>query len=163
MIRELADRVAGECNEIEGVPVVAIRSVVEKIAEAIHQRGYPEFAGDIASLGLFADRDLGGIGQPINVIPGDHRSECGCASLLVAVARSGGKTSLKKIIPMVRKHLIDCEITNAVIIVTDEWNPGILGDSLGDLKSQVAKGKKIIFLFVPQPGSDVVYLPISLH
>jgi len=165
MIRELADRVAGECKGIEGVPVVAIRSVVEKIAEAILQRGYPEFAADIASLGLFADRDrdLGGIVLPINVIPHDHRSECGCAPLLVAVARSGGKTSLKKIIPMVRKHLIDCEITNAVIIVTDEWNPGILGDSLGDLKSQVAKGKKIIFLFAPQPGSDVVYLPISLH
>jgi hypothetical protein len=37
-----------------------------------------------------------------------------------------------------------------------------LGDSLGDLKSHVASGKKIVFLLAPQPGSSVIHMPISL-
>ena len=161
VIRELAERVAREFESVEGVRTAAIRSVVERIAEAILQRGYGAFADDIASPGLFVGHDLGANGLPINVIPGDHSGQC--APLLVAVAKSGTKTSLTKIIPKVRQHLIDCDrVTKSVIIVSDEWKPGILGDSLGDLKSHVAKGKKIVFLLAPQPGSSVIHMPISL-
>jgi len=161
MIREFAERVAREFEGVEGVRPAAVRSVIERIAEVILQRGYAEFADDIASPGLFTDHDLGGEGLPINVIPGDHFGQC--APLLVAVARSGRSTGLNKIIPRVRQHLIDCgRITNAVIIVTDEWKPGILGDSLGDLKSQVATGKKIVFLLSPQPGNSVIHMPVAL-
>lgn len=161
MSRELAARIARDCEGVEGVPVAALQAVVERIAGAILQRGYREFADDIASPGLFADRDLDGTGIPINVIPGDHSGQC--APLLVAVAQAGRTKGLVKIIPLVRRHLIDCDrITKVVIIVSDEWKPGILGDSLGDLKSHVAKGKKIIFLLAPQPGTSVVHMPISL-
>lgn len=161
VIRELAEKVSQEFEGIEGVRPAAVRSVVQRIAEAILQRGYKEFFKDIASPGLFASNDLGANGLPINVIPGNEPGQC--APLLVAVAQGGKKTGLGKILPKVRRHLIDCDpITKAVIIVTDEWKPGILGDSLDDLKSHVAKGKKVVFLLAPQPGSSVIHMPISL-
>lgn len=161
VIVELAERVAREFDGVKGVPMAAARSVVERIAGAVLQRGYPEFAGDIASPGLFAGQDLGGNALPINVIPGDHSGTC--APLLVAVARAGGKSSLAKIIPQVRQYLTRCSsITNGVIVVSDEWKPGILGDTLADLKLRTAEGKKIVFLLAPQPGSGLVHLPVSL-
>lgn len=161
VIREFAERVAKEFEGIDGLRNSAVRAVIERIAEAILQRGYSQFADSIASPGLFASQDLAATGLPINVIPGGHSGQC--APLLIAVAKSGRKSGLSKIIPQVRKHLLDCDrITQAVIIVSDEWKPGILGDSLGDLKSHVAKGKKIVFLLAPQPGSGIVHMPISL-
>lgn len=161
VIREFADRVAKEFEGIDGLRNSAVRAVIERVAEAILQRGYSQFVDSIASPGLFAGDDLAVTGMPINVIPGDHSG--GCAPLLVAIAKAGRNSGLSKIIPRVRKHLLDCsQVTQAVIIVSDEWKPGILGDSLGDLKSHVAKGKKIVFLLAPQPGSGIVHMPISL-
>jgi hypothetical protein len=161
VIREFAERVSKEFEGIDGLRNSSVRAVIERIAEAILQGGYSQFADSIASPGLFASQDLAAPGLPINVIPGGHSGQC--APLLVAVAKAGRKSGLSKIIPKVRKHLLDCEgFTQAVIIVSDEWKPGILGDSLGDLKSHVAKGKKIVFLLAPQPGSGIVHMPISL-
>lgn len=161
VIRELAEKVTREFEGIEGVRPAAVRSLVERIAEAVLQRGYKEFAHDIASPGLFGDLVLGSNALPINVIPGTEPGQC--APLLVAVAQAGKKTSLSKIIPKIRRHLIDCDpITKAVIIVTDEWRPEILGDSIDDLKSHVAKGKRIVFLLSPQPGSSIIHMPITL-
>jgi hypothetical protein len=161
VIRELAENVSREFKGVEGLQPAAVRSVVERIAEAILQRGYREFAEDVASPGLFADHEWSGNYMPLNVIPGSEPGQC--APLLVAVAQAGKKTSLSKIIPKVRRHLIDCDpITKAVIIVTNEWKPGILGDSLDDLKSHVAKGKRIVFLLAPQPGNSIIHMPIAL-
>jgi hypothetical protein len=161
VIREFAERVAHEFEGIEGVRVAAARSIIERIAEAILQRGYSKFADGIASSGLFSADGLGTQGLPINVIPGGDSGEC--APLLVAVAKAGRKSSLTQVIPRVRHHLTKCNgITNGVIIVTDEWRPGILGDTLTDLRLRVAEGKKIIFLLVPQPGTGIVHIPIAL-
>jgi hypothetical protein len=161
VIHDLAKQIARDFEGAEGLSVSVVRSVVERLAEAILERGYADFARDIASPGYFADQQLGEMGQHINVIPGDNPARC--APLLVAIATAGRKTSLTTLLPKVRKHLIDCDrITKGVIVVTDEWKPGILGDSLGDLKSHVAKGKKIVFLLAPQPGKSIVHMPISL-
>lgn len=161
VIREFAERVAKEFEGIDGLRNSAVRAVIERIAEAILHRGDSQFADSIASPGLFASQDLAAPGLPINVIPGGHSGQC--APLLVAVAKSSRESGLSKIIPQVRKLLLDCDqITQAVIIVSDEWKPGILGDSLGDLKSHVAKGKKIVFLLAPQSGNGIVHMPISL-
>ena len=161
VIREFAERVAKEFEGIDGLRNSAVRAVIERIAEAILHRGDSQFADSIASPGLFASQDLAAPGLPINVIPGGHSGQC--APLLVAVAKSSRESGLSKIIPQVRKLLLDCDqITQAVIIVSDEWKPGILGDSLGDLKSHVAKGKKIVFLLAPQSGNGIVHMPRSL-
>lgn len=161
VIHKLAEQIAREFDGVEGLRSDTVRSVVEKIASAVLQRGYPAFAADINSPGLFEERDNGGSRGLLNVIPGTGSSRC--APLLLAVAKAGGKTGLRNILPSVRKHLIDCDqTTKGVIVVSDEWAPKILGDSLGDLKSHVAKGKKFVFLLAPQPGTAIVPMPISL-
>ncbi|MEI7927706.1 MAG: hypothetical protein WCH40_04090 [Verrucomicrobiales bacterium] len=161
VMEKLAEQVAREFVGVEGVSVDAVRAVVKRIASAILERGYSAFANDIAMPGLFEGLDMDARGLPINVIPGDRSGQC--APLLVAVAQAGRRAGMSKIIPQVRKHLIDCgRITNAVIIVSDEWKPGILSNSLGDLMSHVTQGKRIVFLLAPQPGNGIVHMPISL-
>lgn len=86
-----------------------------------------------------------------------------CAPVLLARAHGGGKTGLKQLIPRVRQHLTQCgTITKAVVVVTDEWSSGVLGDSLVDIKIRASLGTTFVFLLAPQPGTGLLHLPISL-
>jgi hypothetical protein len=159
--KQLLEQVARELESVRELPGGLVRAIVERIANAVLQRGFDAFAEDISMPGSLGELDGYEDGALFNVIPGDEPGKC--APLLIAVAHAGSRTGMSKILPQVRKHLIDCDPNpRAVIIVSDEWNPKILGDSLGDLKSHVAKGKKFVFLLAPQPGRGLVHMPISL-
>ena len=159
--KQLVDLVARELEGVPKLPAGLVRRIVERIADAILQRGFDAFADDIFMPGALGEVEGDEGGALFSVIPGDGPGKC--APLLIAVAHAGGREGMSKILPKVRKHLIDCDPNpRAVIIVSDEWNPKILGDSLGDLKSHAAKGKKFVFILAPQPGRGLVQMPISL-
>ena len=161
-IRELVERIVREFKGTSGVIAESVRSVVERLGVAVAEQGYERFFDDILVSASHGEAGLWGDDTHVNVIPGGGAGKC--APLLLACACGGGKTGLKKLMPRVRHHLTKCEgITRSVIVVTDEWSTGILGDTLEDLRIRVAQGRvQVVFLLAPQPGSALVHMPIEL-
>jgi hypothetical protein len=157
------DAVVADLQGRAEVPRQIVRTVLERIADAITQQGYDGFAREARSGGLFADGVLGTNEQLLNVIPGNSKGQC--RPLLLAVARGGkGKTGMKAIAKQIRLHLTECEnITSSVLIVTDEWGPNIMGDSLDDFALRARKGVRFSVIMCPQPGQDLVRLPVNIR
>lgn len=159
--RDINAIIAELCDQSE-IPRRLVRSVITRIAEAIAQQGYDGFAREARSEGLFADGVLGDDVARISIIPGD--GPVACTPMLLAIARGGTpKTGMKAVAKMVRLHLEECgPITRSVLIVTDEWGHSVVKESLADLQIQARKGVKFSVLMCPQPGHDLVRLPVSI-
>jgi hypothetical protein len=162
-IRELVERVVREFDGTNGAIVDSVRTVVGRLGISVAEQGYENVYNDMLISATHGEAGLWGDDEHVNVIPGGRAGRC--APLLLACACGGGKKGLKQLMPHVRQHLTKCEgTTRGVVVVTDEWSPGILGDSLEDLRIRVAQGRaKIVFLLAPQPGSALVHMPIELH
>ena len=47
------------------------------------------------------------------------------------------------------EHMLQClDVTKIALVVTDIWDPGILGESKDDISLHKRQGKKFIFLLV---------------
>jgi len=161
-IRELVERVVREFKGTNDAIAESVRAVVERLGSAVAEQGYEHVYDDMLISASHGGAGLWGNDAHFNVIPGSGTGKC--APLLVACACGGGKKGLKHLMPRVRQHLTKCEgITRGVIVVTDEWSSGILGDSLEDLRIRVAQGRvQVVFLLAPQPGAALVHMPVEL-
>lgn len=161
-IRGLVERVVSEFQNANGSLAESVRTIVERLGIAVAEQGYEHVYDDMVVSANHGGAGLWARDAHVNTIPGSGAGKC--APLLLACACGGGKKGLKQLMPRVRQHLTKCEeITRGVIIVTDEWSSGILGDSLEDLRIRVAQGRvQVVFLLAPQPGSALVHMPIEL-
>lgn len=87
-----------------------------------------------------------------------------CAPMLLAIARGGtAKTGMKAVAKLIRLHLSECEnLTDSVLIVTDEWKHNVLDESLDDFRLRARKGVRFSVLMCPQPGHELVRLPVRI-
>lgn len=159
--RDVAAIIAELCRQTE-TPRGLVKSVIERVAAAIAQQGYDGFAREARSGGLFADGVLGDDESRISVIPGEGMGRC--APMLLAIARGGtAKTGMKAVAKLIRLHLSECEnLTDSVLIVTDEWKHNVLDESLDDFRLRARKGVRFSVLMCPQPGHELVRLPVRI-
>ena len=112
-----------------------VETVLSRVVTTIGQIGYDDFH-DTASLpgAHGSPKSIVGAGMPINMVPSDVLGAC--HPVLLAIAKGKNKRSLKSfpmVMRQVRKHLIQCELTQTVLLLTDTWDPSLFEESAEDL------------------------------
>lgn len=126
-----------------------IRKVVSDLIRRIENRLSDAPYDDLVGRILGGEDALGGAleaGEPISVIPGEHKGAC--TRVALALARGGSLTSptgFPRVMRAVRKYLIDCErITQTVVLLTDVWTPKQAEEHLLDVHAHARHGRFVI-------------------
>ena len=100
-----------------------------------------------------------GNSEPINVIP-SNGIEGPCRRTLLAMARGRGRRpgSFEAVLREVRRHLIDCDCTRFVILLTDRWAPDEFEEHRQDIEAHRRRG--VIFLPILVTGNTLNALSI---
>ncbi|HIA01095.1 MAG TPA: hypothetical protein EYN66_04195 [Myxococcales bacterium] len=84
---------------------------------------------------------------------------------MLAIAKGKNKRSLKSfpmVMRQVRKHLIQCELTQTVLLLTDTWDPSLFEESAEDLRAhQTVRGVRFVSLLATGRSVSVFELPLS--
>ena len=161
--RDLGRTVAEQLSGAEGVSWDSVMTVIERICDAVYERGYKQFSKDLDSLVLGCSEGLFQNSVPINIIPGHGNGSASCAPLLIAVACRGSKANCTSVLRGVREHLLKCPATKGVLFVADEWHSNILAESLRDFSQHSKKGVKFSFVLAVEPGANLVHLPVEIY
>ena len=139
-----------------------MQSIIRRISEVVSEFGYEEFAEMVlANGGQFgANSMIGNIG-PINLIPSEGEGVCCPLVMGVAQGRSASRRNgFPEIMRQLRAHLIRCSCrTNLVVILTDSWDPKLIGESKLDLIAHRELGVKVITLLAS--GNTITHIPMN--
>ena len=142
-------KINAEPSEIERCLTV-LRAVEEMMAEMPEE--------------LMTGRSLGdhraGNGEVFNLIPHDHNDGI-CHDILVAIARGSHnrRWGFRSVMRQVRSHLINCEYTKVVLLLTDSWDKERFRESQADLEAHMKRGTKIVAGLISKDQIRAMPLP----
>ena len=113
---------------------------------------------------LMTSRSFGayraGTGEIFNLIPHDSNGGT-CHDILVAIARGSHhrRFGFRSVMRQVRSHLINCEYTKFVLLLTDNWDREKFRESQADLEAHIKRGTKIVAGLISRDQIRAMPLP----
>lgn len=146
------------------VDVQLVDHVLGRIADAVREMGYDDFASDVSSRDFVGGDDSPVGSGRINLIPSKHKGAC--HPILVAVAKGASRsksTGFIKIMQQVKTHLINCAGTTRVaIVLCDSWDTkNFMDEHFSELKAHHGKGVRFLFVLAGAPGRDLAAVPVD--
>lgn len=165
-MRDLMDDIFSE-SDIDPELRAEIVAIIERLSDVLEQIGRIDqvYRSITDGNGQWGDGSMIGSTSPVNIIPAEEDDFSSCQRVLVAFAQGGTRKryGLKDVLKSVRTHLIGCGDsrcqpngpTQAVILVTDTWDPRIIKDSIEDFRAHMNSAVPKVFVGLLVNGNQV--------